>query len=763
MRRSLSWCAGWLALLGICGMALAAPAVPTLFAINAAKPVVSAQGAEQAWPIRVSEEQAMTAVFAGGMWLPDPEGGRIYAKYQRHILHPDGVWTWIGTVATVHGDQSVTLTFGKGGVVFGDIPQVSGRHLQVSTVQNQTRIIATDARVLARLPGWVQAHSQADYLVPPAVAHPGGMQAAPASPRPAPASASSPATIDLMVAYTTGLVQAYGSESTTLTRIQFLVDWANQAYVSSKVYQQLRLVHTVEVDYPDSSTAQVALNDLTPGQAKSSAASALAQIPSLRQQYGADLVLMLSAANDARGTGLGWLNGAGGSPLSAQWGYAVDCDIPGIGFPAAVACPTLDFAHELGHDMGNAHDRATSAGDGDGQIASGGAYAYSYGYKNSTEGFATIMAYADSNETYLQVFSNPDISTCMNFPCGVADSSPDSADNAHSMNNTAPIIAAFEPTMVGAAGAGQLMMARNDVNGDGNSDLLWMNAGAGSFGYWTMDGGTVTSVWSTAVASGYQIVATGDFNDDGEVDLVWTSAAHDLYLWESDGTGFKSYYVGTYPAGWEVVGAGDVDGDGKSDLLWFNPGTSTFGYWLMNGPSVVGGWSTQVPSGWQVGALADFNNDGRTDIVWRDPSGNLTLWLGNGASFTSLPINMGNAMATAGTLIGAGYVASNNWDTPELLFLNTQSHVFSYYDIYVGGGQAYQYANWSASVAPGYSIAAVGDFNGDGRTGIVWTSAAQDLYLWEGTDAGFSSAYLGTYPAGWTVIPSQLMSWSAKP
>lgn len=742
--------AGW-------GAALAAPPPPTLFTIGAAKPGASSQGIEKSWPIEVSATGAMDAVFQGGMWLPDPEGGRVYAKYQRHVMHPNGTWTWIGSIATVHGDQSVVLTFGNG-AVFGDIPQAAGGYpLQITTRHGQTSIVATNAEALAQSPAWLRMHSAPDYLIPPQAKVADDLPAARAATLPMPASAASPVTIDVMVAYSSGLVAAYGSESTLLTRIQFLVDWANQAYINSKVYQQLRLVHTVEVDYPDANSAQVALDDLTPGQTHTSAAAALQQIPALRDQYGADLVVLMRPSNDARGGGLGWLNGAGGTALSAQWGYAVDCDISSSAFPGAIDCPTLDFAHELGHNMGNAHDRATSAGDSDGAIANGGAYPYSYGYKNATEGLATIMAYADPGETYLQVFSNPDIMTCMNHPCGVPDSSSDSADNAHSMNNTAPIIAAFEPTMVATTPGGP-MLSRNDVTGDGRSDLLWMNTGTNAFGYWAMDGAQTSGSWVAQVPPGYWVAATGDFNGDGKADLVWTSAAHDLYLWESDGTGFESHFIGTYPAGWQIVGAGDVDGDGKADLLWFNPQTSTFAYWIMDGATYVRGWAVAVATGWQIGATGDFNGDGRIDLVWENPSspGNdLYLWLGTGTGFTTYDI--GN-YAAAGTLLGAGYVASNNWDNPELLFFNSQTNTFSYYDLYIGGGKAYYYSTWSAAVPVGYSIAAIGDFSGTGKTSLIWTSAARDLYLWDGVDPGFKSTYIGTYPAGWSIIPSQLMA-----
>src|SRR5579885_3626299 len=72
----------------------AAADAPTLYAIKGA-PRSLAGGAQRIWSVQVSEDRAMDAVFKGGMWLPNGAGGRVYARYVRHILHPDGTWTWI--------------------------------------------------------------------------------------------------------------------------------------------------------------------------------------------------------------------------------------------------------------------------------------------------------------------------------------------------------------------------------------------------------------------------------------------------------------------------------------------------------------------------------------------------------------------------------------------------------------------------------------------------------------------------------------------
>lgn len=738
-------------------------ATPTLFTVTTTKPQLLAGGAEKAWPIKLSEDQAMTAVFQGGMWVPNPAGGRIYAKYQRHIIHRDGTWTWVGTVATVHGKQSVMFTFGAHGVVFGYVPQASGWPLRIDTRRGETRIIATDGKALMRSPEWLRMHAKPDYVFPPppkSEAEAVKWQALAAAP-PVAASAAAPVTITLMVAYTPGLVTAYGSQSAAVARIQYLVDWANQAYVNSNVYQQLDLVHTVEVDYPDNNSDTAALADLAnPSGSTNPAASALLQIPALRAQYGADLVSMVrpfdQAAAAANECGVGYLGGAGGTALSPSSGYSMVSDIADSTVTTGVSCADYTLAHELGHNMGNDHDRATAMGSGEGSSPAGGAYPYSFGYKSSTFGFYTIMAYGDVGETPMQVFSNPDVSSCNNSPCGVADDSPDSADNAHSMNNTAPLVAQYEPGGGGGpASWTDYPYTRNDVTGDGHSDLLWVNTGANLFGYWRMNGAGVTGLWTVPVAAGYRVVATGDFNADGRVDLVWIGPNNDMYLWLSNGTSFTSQSIGTLPAGNQIVGAGNFCGCSPSGLLFFDAATDVLGYRAMNGATTAALWSTPVTPGYSIAAIGDFNGDGITDLLWTSSKHDLYMWEGKGGGgFNAYYVG---TYPAGWTVAGAGDIDGDGKD--DILWRNQGTGQFGYW--IMNGPQVVRI--WSTAASSAYRIAALGDFNGDYKVDVIWTSAANDLYLWSGTGTGFDAQYIGSYPAGWGVIPSQLMSESLHP
>ena len=203
--------------------------------------------------------------------------------------------------------------------------------------------------------------------------------------------------------------------------------------------------------------------------------------------------------------------------------------------------------------MGSAHDRDNSKkSNGDLQF---GRFDYSFGMKTTAANgnFYTIMAYGDDNQNFYRTFSNPLVFKCGsagNLACGVADQT----DNARSLNQTIPVVANFRAIVVPLAG-----IARNDVNNDGASDLLWHKAIGGRAGYWTMNGATRISNQEFAIATGYSLATSGDFNGDGRVDLVWTSSAGDLWLWPANASGgFDSVKITNYAGGWKVVGSGDV-------------------------------------------------------------------------------------------------------------------------------------------------------------------------------------------------------------
>ncbi len=102
----------------------------------------------------------------------------------------------------------------------------------------------------------------------------------------------------------------------------------------------------------------------------------------------------------------------------------------------------------------------------------------------------------------------------------------------------------------------------------------------------------------------------------------------------------------------------------------------------MDGPTVIAGTgypSSQADNRWQVAAVGDFNGDGKADVLWRNvggpDTGALVVWLMDGT-----------------TIVGTGYLGVVDTD---------------------------------------WHVQGTADFNGDGRSDILWRRASNgNMYVW---------------------------------
>jgi hypothetical protein len=229
-------------------------------------------------------------------------------------------------------------------------------------------------------------------------------------------------TMDVMVVYTPAARAAAGGTAAMQALINLAVDESNFAYQFSQITPRLRLVYQQEVPYTETGSMNVDLDRLT-----GTGDGFVDQVHALRDTYGADMVSMFIENTNL--CGLAWLMTAL-SPGFADSAFSVvtwDC-----------ATGNYSFAHELGHNMGCAHDRANAVG--------GGLYPYSYGWRFVTAGNVTnrtIMAYAPGER--IQRFSNPDV-LYNGVATGVPTNLPTAAHNALTINNSAFTVANWRQT-----------------------------------------------------------------------------------------------------------------------------------------------------------------------------------------------------------------------------------------------------------------------------------------------------------------------------
>ena len=180
--------------------------------------------------------------------------------------------------------------------------------------------------------------------------------------------------------------------------------------------------------------------------------------------------------------------------------------------------------------------------------------------------------------------------------------------------------------------------------------------------------------------------------------------------------------------------------------------------WFMNGSVIVsssditsGGTTVSPDSSWSVAGIGDFNGDGKRDILWRNASGEVTIWLMNGPAIAASgdTVSGGTAARPDASWSIAGIGDFNGDGKSDILWRNINGTLAEWL---MSGNTILSSQNIAASPDSSWNAVEVSDFNGDGKADILWRQASTGILAdWSMNGAAIaSSQQVGPTPdASW--------------
>jgi hypothetical protein len=302
---------------------------------------------------------------------------------------------------------------------------------------------------------------------------------------------------------------------------------------------------------------------------------------------------------------------------------------------------------------------------------------------------------------------------------GMAADSDDDNDGVLDADDAFPL----DPT--------RTLIVKNDVDGDGKSDLLWRSNAKGWNFLWAMDGVQTKQASPINVVQdeGWLMAGQGDYDADGKSDILWRNTLTGLnFIYLMDGLNIKARQVLNYVDApqWELRGSGDFNGDGKGDVLWHRVDRGDTWFYMMDGLSI----GTNQPSLWvtdlnyKIAAIGDINGDDTDDVIWRNQvTGVNYIWIMENGQIANRYVL--NAINGDWTIAGAGDLDGDGTDD---IILRNQADGRNWVYL-MENGQVKTSELLSTVGSLDWQIADMGDYDGDGKADILWRneSAARNI------------------------------------
>jgi peptidyl-Asp metalloendopeptidase len=259
-----------------------------------------------------------------------------------------------------------------------------------------------------------------------------------------------------------------------------------------------------------------------------------------------------------------------------------------------------------------------------------------------------------------------------------------------------------------------LKAIRQDYDADGFADIHWRNIRTGQNDLWLMQGAEIKSISTVYNEPDQAWKTVGSFSMGTASEVLWRNTQTGaVYLQDvmPQVYDFSTFSFTVPDQNWQIVAIGDFSGTGSSSVIWHNAVTGRVDAWAISKSRSYASTIYEEPDvAWKVKGAGDFNGDGYDDIFWRnDQTGKNYVYFLNGYVLVD----------GAQVRLQSGYLL----DVPD---------------------QAWQ-------------VAAIGDFDGDGRDDIYWRNRQtgfNDLWLMDGLDIKTIATVYYEPNQAWEIVAS---------
>jgi VCBS repeat-containing protein len=348
----------------------------------------------------------------------------------------------------------------------------------------------------------------------------------------------------------------------------------------------------------------------------------------------------------------------------------------------------------------------------------------------------------------------------------------------------------FDDTITGNAGVNMLSGgAGNDtINAAGGNDILYGGAGddtlTGAGGtdvaYFSGNEWQYTTVSLTNVVGldGNDTLATverlkflapdhvSDLNNDGFGDLLYVRASDGkLSYLHSDGTAagaatnVNSNFGNGPGVNWQVVGTGifNATNNRNASVLLQESNTGNLEIWKAGVNSNSNLFATQPGANWTATAIGDFDGDGASDVLLYDSVAKQTeiMFLAGNAQTNAAAAVVStmavNTPVNTGSGVGFHPVASGDFNGDGKSDILWAGNTTGDLHVTLMDGNAIAGAG-TFKAAAGYTVYGTGDFNGDSKSDILFSDGAGNAEIWTmDGNVHTGTADIAGPGAGWTL------------